>query len=305
MLTRIACEIPGCIHRYPVSLHEEVLAQVRARFALDGEAAILTRGVDEAVDLILHRYPNREPVVLRPEFTGYIERFVAARRAFRTIDFALDVGFPASRVVELGARNLFFVSSPHNPSGDEFEPSVMRAVADGGCIVLLDRAYRDFADAPAAHEAVHPHMFRFYSFSKAYGLAGQRVGVLVGSAATIRTLGSRQWYCHMDAFTLLLLAAAMSIDWKSHEVRRVVAMRRRYIESLGAEGFVIRPSQANFLLVREPRSEALIEHLFAAGIRVASTVPLGLDKHVRITIGTSEELAALLTALDAWPRTSG
>jgi histidinol-phosphate aminotransferase len=172
-------------------------------------------------------------------------------------------------------------------------------------VVLLDRAYREFADAPNAHEKAHPRMLRFYSFSKAYGLAGQRVGVLVGPEAILGAIRGRQWFFHIDIFTLLLLDAAMSEDWMRQNVSRTVAARGDFIRSLQASGFAARCSQANFVLLREPLADVLVECLLSSGIRVAPTAPLGLTGHVRITIGTREEVELVLTALLRWRSREG
>lgn len=305
VIDRIADRAAELLHRYPQALHGEVLAKVAARFALPGEAATLTRGVDEAVDLVLDAHPDRLPVLLRPEFVGFVERLTAAGRRFRTIDFAPGWTFPEAQAAELDGRHLFLVSSPHNPSGEDFDPPALRSIADRGCVVLLDRAYRDFADAPDAHEAAHPRMLRFYSFSKAYGLAGQRLGVLVGPDGALRAMRARQWFFPIDLFSLLLLDAAMAEGWMSENVRRTLAARGDLLRSLEIESFDARPSQANFVLLREPRAEAMVEDLLAAGIRVASPGSLGLAGHVRITVGTPEEVRSVLAALRLWVRREG
>jgi histidinol-phosphate aminotransferase len=297
--------VSDCLNLYPQAVYGEVLRKIGALFALPGEAATLTRGVDEAVDLVLDAYPDRQAVVLRPEFAGFVERFTAGRRSYRAIDFAPDWTFPGARAEALCDQHLFFVSSPHNPSGEDFDPSTLRSIADSGCVVLLDRAYREFADAPNAHEKAHPRMLRFYSFSKAYGLAGQRVGVLVGPEAILGAIRGRQWFFHIDIFTLLLLDAAMSEDWMRQNVSRTVAARGDFIRSLQASGFAARCSQANFVLLREPLADVLVECLLSSGIRVAPTAPLGLTGHVRITIGTREEVELVLTALLRWRSREG
>lgn len=296
-IERIARQLPDRVHLYPEAVHQEVLEKVSARFTLPGETATLTRGVDEAVDLVLTAHPLRQIVLLRPEFVGFFERIRAAGRSFRTVDFDPGWKFPASLAEELGDQHLFLVSSPHNPSGEDFDPAVVRSIADRGCIVLLDRAYCDFADAPDAHETSHPGMLRFYSFSKAYGLAGQRIGVLVGPDAILRAMRERQWFLPIDVFTLLLLDRAMTEDWRSENVRRTLDARRDFVRALQSEGFEARQSQANFVLLREPLAEAMVQDLLEEGIRVAPTEPFGLPGHVRITIGTPEELQAVLTAL--------
>jgi histidinol-phosphate aminotransferase len=305
VIDRVARKVSECVNLYPQAVCGEVLRKIGALFARPGEAATLTRGVDEAVDLVLDAYPDREAVVLRPEFAGFVERFTAARRRHRAIDCAPDWTFPGPRTEGLGDKDLFFVSSPHNPSGEDFDPAALRSIADCGCVVLLDRAYREFADAPNAHERAHPRMLRFYSFSKAYGLAGQRVGVLVGPEAILGAIRARQWFFHVDVFTLLLLDAAMSEDWMRQNVRRTAEARGDFIRSLQAGGFAARRSQANFVLLREPLAEALVECLLSSGIRVAPTAPLGLGGHVRITIGTSEELQSVLIALQRWKSREG
>lgn len=305
VIARVVRQVSGLLNCYPQSIYSEVLEKITARFALPDEMAILTRGVDEAIDLVLDAYPNRQPVLLRPEFIGFIERLTATGRRFRTIDFGPDWIFPAQEAAELGDQDIFFVSSPHNPSGEDFDPSVLRSIADAGCAVLLDRAYREFADRPVAHEKIHPLMLRFYSFSKAYGLAGQRAGVLVGPSAILCAMRARQWFFPIDAFTLRLLDMAMSEDWMSENVRRTLAARRDFITSLHAEGFDTRHSQANFVLLREPRAEAMVKDLLASGIRVAPTDPMGIGGHVRITIGTPEELESVLAVLREWAREKG
>ena len=288
------------VHRYPIELNKSVQEDVDRAFSLPGEAALLTRGVDEAVDLVLRYFQDRHIVMLEPEFTGFHERINVAQRANSRVSFEPRFQLPLGKFAGLGSGDLLIISSPHNPTGIDFPPGPLREVADRGCAILLDRAYRDFADNPRRHEAPHPNMLRFYSFSKAYGLAGLRVGVLVGPASAIASIQEGQCFLPIDTFTLHVVQAAIRDPWMPSIALEVRTVRETLLSRLRAAGVAVENSQTNFVLIRDARSELLREFLASRGIAVASTEKFGLPSHLRVSVGTMGDVELLTRAFSDW-----
>jgi histidinol-phosphate/aromatic aminotransferase/cobyric acid decarboxylase-like protein len=191
------------------------------------------------------------------------------------------------------------VSSPHNPTGRDFAPGDLRAPTARGAIVLMDRAYREFAKAPDANEQVGPGIFRFYSFSKAWALASFRLGVLVGPRRHIEKMRARQIYLGVDATSLRVLEAALAAGWAPEYAGRVARLRRALCSDLERREFPVVDTETNFVLVRERRAAVVRDHLESCRVRVATTDAQGLPGHLRISVGRSRDHAAVLRALES------
>ena len=212
------------LHRYPRGLLEAVTAKVACHHGVDAGSVLLTNGVDEATDLVLTLVDAAWFVC--PGFDGYEQRARVWGRTLRRIP--LDRAWePTTEPGELAQGGAVFLAQPHNPTGNLFRRRWVRDVIDTAELAFLDEAYLDFTDVPShlGLLAQHPRLLVFKSPSKAYGLAGTRLGVLIGSSALIGVLRARQRFYSVSSIALHALAGAL--DDLNH-----LARLRRYVQQM-------------------------------------------------------------------------
>ena len=291
--------------RYPE--RESVERQVAAHLGVDPAGLLLTNGVDEAIHLICETYlePGDEVLIVVPTFSMY-EIYAAATGArVITIPAAPEFRYPTDEVLaRISARTrLVAIANPNNPTGTVVAKSdllrILRAAPDGA--VLLDEAYFDFyGESLLAEVADHPNLFVARTFSKAYGLAGLRIGVLVGSAAQmamVRRVGSPY---NVNAVALACLPEALTDqEYVRQYVAEVRQGRGRLEQELRSLKLRFWPSQANFVLVSiGERHDAFVRAMRERGILVRdrSRDP-GCAGCVRISVGSHEQTERLIVAL--------
>jgi len=291
--------------RYPE--RESVERQVAAHLRVDYAGLLLTNGVDEAIHLVCETYLELgdEVLIVVPTFSMY-EIYAAATGAqVITIPAGPEFSFPTDDVLaRISPRTrLVAIANPNNPTGAVVTRAdllrILRAAPDAA--VLVDEAYFDFyGESLMAEVASHPNLFVARTFSKAYGLAGLRIGVLVGSAAQmamVRRVGSPY---NVNAVALACLPEALA---DQDYVRQYVAEVRQGREQLEQELRSLKlrfwPSQANFMLLRiGERHDDFVRAMRERGILVRdrSRDP-GCEGCVRISVGSNPQTERLLVAL--------
>lgn len=268
---------------------------------------VLTSGVDEAIRLVCDCFVRRggRVVLLEPGYPMY--RFYATLAGGRIVplDYLEGLIFPEAilrREMASGAR-LVILGSPNNPTGTPLPPGLASDLArrHPGTLVLVDEAYREFASPDSFTEPCDlPNLVVARTFSKAYGLAGLRAGVLLGEAGTLAHLARIRSPYAVNSLALLALEAALEDD--DHvarcvtEIRAAGAALQAGLARLGIASF---PSAANFLIARfGARAGAIKEALRRRGVLVRDRGdhPL-LRGTLRIGIGTRADVAAFLAAL--------
>jgi histidinol-phosphate aminotransferase len=197
---------------------------------------------------------------------------------------------------------LTFVTTPNAPSGRGYRTTELDSLcrAQQG-VVVLDEAYVDFANENAlALGLKHPHVLVARTFSKAYSLCFQRVGYCVGHPELIAALDKiRDSYNVNGLGQIAALATLDDLSYYQANFRKIVATRRMLTRELDGLGFVVLPSQTNFILARPPKlpAEKWLEELRTRKILVRwFDGPLVRD-YLRITIGTAAEAEALVKAV--------
>ena len=291
--------------RYPE--RESVERQVSSHLGVDPAGLLLTNGVDEAIHLICETYlePGDEVLIVVPTFSMY-EIYAAATGAqVITIPAGAEFLHPTDEVLaRISTRTrLIAIANPNNPTGAVVVRDdlllILRAAPDAA--VLVDEAYFDFyGESLLADVASYLNLFVARTFSKAYGLAGLRIGVLAGNAAQmamVRRVGSPY---NVNAVALACLPDALA---DQEYVRQYVAEVRRGRERLEQELRTLKlrfwPSQANFVLVRiGERHDDFVRAMRERGILVRdrSRDP-GCDGCVRISVGSKPQTERLIVAL--------
>lgn len=287
----------------------EARAAVARRFGLDRQPdldLVLTSGVDEGIRLVCDCFVQAGEKVLLVDPGYAMYRFYAtlAGATIVSVDCNQDLSFPAAQLREAAAGcRLVIVGNPHNPTGAPAPAGFVEdlAAAFPEAIVLADEAYAEFAGASSivALERL-PNLIVARTFSKAYGLAGLRAGVLLGGRTTIQWLARMRSPYAVNAIALLALTAALQDEgWMERYVSGVRAARADLVAALEALGIETYPSAANFLVARfGDGAPAIRAALRRRGVLVRdrSEHPL-LRGTLRIGVGTREQVGAFLAAL--------
>ena len=303
-LQRISAED---LARYPE--REPFEAAVAGFLGLDRDEVLLTNGVDEGIHLVCETFLDMgdEAIVVVPTFAMY--EICAAATGARTIRVPAEDNFrfPAAKVMAAihPQTRLIAFANPNNPTGEVASRATITAIAKAApqAAVLVDEAYYEFYGhtvLPAWREL--PNIFVARTFSKAYGLAGLRIGVLAGAAEQINMVRKVASPYNVNAAALVCLPEAIADrEYVDHYVAQIRAGRQRVIRELREWGVEHWPSEANFVLMRLGAvNQAFIEAMRVRGILVRDrSGDYGCEGCVRITIGTSEQTDRLIAAMRA------
>lgn len=198
---------------------------------------------------------------------------------------------------------LSLVTTPNAPSGRGYSTrELARLCRATQGVVVLDEAYADFASENAAGLALElPHVVVLRTFSKAYSLCFQRIGYAIGHAELLEQLMKvRDSYSVNGLGQVAALATLSDRRYYAGTIRRIVETREELATRLAALGFDVLPSETNFLLVEPPgpTAEEWFHELRARRILVRWFAARRVRRYLRITIGTEDEIAALLRAVD-------
>lgn len=296
------------INRYPDPLAGELRSALATLHGVDADQILVSNGSDELVYLLVSTYAACGGRVLCARPAYRIDE-VSAVSVGAEVEYAplLDWRHDLTAMGEVPA-DVAFVVNPHNPTGtvcrlDEITRFVHTARAR---VAVVDEAYIDFAESPESFSAVplarQGDAVVLRTFSKAFGLAGARVGYLIGSRDLVATL--RKVRAPFSVSSLAQAAALAALGDRSHyeQLRNEVIDRRKELVRLLADrGYETVPSQANFVLVTfdgdADEEQELIAHLAGFGISVRSGSALGAPGTVRITVPSAEGLRRLDEAL--------
>jgi histidinol-phosphate aminotransferase/imidazoleglycerol-phosphate dehydratase/histidinol-phosphatase len=299
------------VNRYPEPQPAKLKAALAALYGVQPPNLVVTRGADDAIDMLMRAYcrPGTDAVaVCTPSFSAYAHfvRLQGARliEAPLTADFDFDAeGFLAAVKNEPNLK-LAFICTPNNPTGNEVDPSLILKIANAlpETIIVADEAYLDFSTMPSlAAEAIQrPNLVILKTLSKAYGLAGARVGCAIGDPVVIEIAARALPPYPMPTLSVDAALVALSPSRRAvHEERieRLKAERTRLASLLSGSPIVrrVRASGGNFLFLEVDDAPALAAKLRANGIRVRFR-PNAAPGGVRVTIGTDAENEALLRA---------
>ncbi|HEX8876632.1 MAG TPA: histidinol-phosphate transaminase [Phycisphaerales bacterium] len=290
-VARLAALLPSdATRRYagPIVLEQ----QLGAVLGLNPARVLVTAGGDEAIDRTCRTFltPGRELILPTPTFE-MIGRY--AQQAGATVaPTPWNPGpYPVDRVLELvnPRTAMIAVVSPNNPTGSVASASDLRRLAEAApnAVLLVDLAYTEFADEDLTRAALElPNAVVIRTFSKAYGLAGLRVGYALGSENVIGSLRAHGSPFPVSTLSLAVAAEALrrSADYLPGVVSRVRAERSELgvlLRELGANPL---PSQGNFILAEFADADWVWRALASLGIGVRRYKPgVGLDRALRIT----------------------
>jgi histidinol-phosphate aminotransferase len=285
---------------------------VAKHFGLQAEQVLLTNGVDEAIHLMCCAFLDAEDeaLIATPSFFMYDVSVQMMTPHLRKVQADATLEFPFERfMAAINQRTkLIIVASPNNPTGSVVSREHLLAIAAAApqAVLMVDEAYYHF-DGTSVMDVLAgvPNIVVARTFSKAYGLANMRIGMLAGSPELLKYVRKVSSPYNVNGVALDCLPVALAdeeyVAWYSDQVR---VGRERMMNGLRELGVPFFPSHANFVLMNiGPKHKELVQAMRANGVllRDRSTDP-GCDGFVRITIGVEEHvtrgLAALKVSLD-------
>ncbi len=291
--------------RYPE--REPVEALVAASLGMQPAEVLLTNGVDEAIHLLCETYlePADEAVIVVPTFAMYEISAAATGAHVVRVPAREDFSFPLEAVLAAitPQTRLIAIANPNNPTGTIVDAEGLLQIANAApqAAVLLDEAYYEFCGQTLLLSIRnHANVFVARTFSKAYGMAGLRVGALAGPVAQMRMV--RRVASPYNVNVAALVALPEALQDKEYVCQYVGQVQRGRVllhQEFQSRGTTYCPSQANFVLAQiGSRHGEFVPAMKQRGILVRdrSSDP-GCDGWVRITLGSEAHTEKLLATL--------
>lgn len=296
------------VNRYPDPLQRSLKEELASIKNVSTDQILLGNGSDEVLDLIFRAFcePNKDRVITLPPTYGMYQvlaelNAVKVEQIPLTKEFLIDF----EKVLNsLSDQKLLFICSPNNPSGNLIQREAVEAVLESfKGIVIIDEAYIDFTESDSwiSKLDAYPNLIITQTLSKAYGMAGIRLGMLFASKEIVQVLNKIKPPYNVNELTqqsaLKRLKATNEVQ---AEVKTIIANRRELIQALEGVSFVeyIYPSDANFVLVKVDQATKRYNQLLERGIVVRNrSTQLHCENTLRFTVGTTQENNQLISVL--------
>lgn len=306
------------LHRYPDPLGGDLKRALAAKLGVDVGQLLLGNGSHELLMQFAQVFVGQGDEVVASQH-GFAVYALAAQAAGATLRIApalpRDHAMPRGHDLDAIAAaltprtRLVYLANPNNPTGTWFGGDALArflAALPADVLVVVDEAYAENADAPDYRSALsllpmHPNLALTRTFSKAYALAGLRVGYAVAHPGLVAVMERVRESFNVNLVGLAAAEAALAdeahLQWtlaRNREQRAALA------DALRARGWFVHPSQANFLLVEFGDATPGIEAaLLADGVVLRPMAGYGLPQCLRVTVGSADENRRLLATLDA------
>lgn len=293
--------------RYP----DEAVGQFRADLSrlhgLSADWFLVGDGSSEILKLAVSAFtsPTRRLVMADPTFEAAGRHAEAAGVPVTRVPLDAAFAHPLDQM-SLPDAGLVYVCNPNNPTASISPKERLRAFVQAApCMVLVDEAYHHYVDS-AAYESVaplvksQPKLVVARTFSKIFGLAGARLGYAIAQPAVIKALAAQAAWDSVNVFAVAAGRASLAdASWIEQGRKRNSATRAHVVAEVGRRGFAVIPSQTNFVMIETRRPvKPLIAALAERGVQVGRLFP-ALPTHLRVTIGTPEQMERFLTAFAA------
>ena len=298
-------------NRYPDPLQLKVKNKIAEIKGIASDRLFLGNGSDEAIDLLIRAFcqPGVDNILsIEPTYGMYKVcadiNDVKLNKVLLTDEFQLDV----DAMLDMMTRNtkIVFLCSPNNPTSNSFKENDIRKIIER-CegLVVLDEAYLDFSNQQGFLKKLdeYQNLVILQTFSKAWGLAGIRLGMCFADSRIISVMNKIKYPYNVNQLTLAIALDALLLKEKAKDkwIEEILKERERISKELLKFPYVLKifPSDANFLLVRFKHPGKLYEYLITKQIIVRDRSRVSLcEGCLRITIGTKAENDMLLKAME-------
>ena len=302
------------LNRYPDPVATAVRNELARQKDVPAENIFLGNGSDEVIDVLIRVFcePRIDNIITLPPTYGMYEvsantADVEVRKIVLTPDFQPNVA-DILRGTDAHSK-ILFLCSPNNPTGNSFKKEfILELLAKFDGIIVIDEAYIDFSDAPSYKRwlTYFPNLVIMQTFSKAWGLAAIRLGMAFASTEIIGLMNKVKPPYNVNELTQrTALNALHNADKTKAAIAEILSEREKLAAILRGLPFVknVYPTDANFLLIKVVQPNELYNWLAMNGVVVRNRNNVVLcEGCLRITVGTAEENAALVKAMETAQR---
>ena len=297
------------LNRYPDPQQTRLKESIASQKKVSTDQLLLGNGSDEVLDLIFRAFcePNQDSILTTPPTYGMYD-VLANLNAVDNIlvplspDFQLEVDSIFDAIKP--QTKLLFICSPNNPSGNSVErKAIERLLKNFNGLVVIDEAYIDFTKDPSWTQVLeqYPNLIVTQTLSKAYGLAGIRLGICYASKEIIAVLNKIKPPYNINSLTQeAAIKAFENKDSVQAQIESILNERTNLINAFKSVPFIkkIYPSEANFILIKVDDANKRYEELIKNGIVVRNrSSQLHCENCLRITVGTPSENTQLITLI--------
>lgn len=298
------------INRYPDPHQKALKAKVSEIKGISADSLFIGNGSDEAIDLVYRVFcvPGASNAVsIAPSYGMYEVAAAMNDIEFRKVQLRPDFSMDTEAMLSAAdsKTRLMFICSPNNPTGNSFPVEQIEDILERfGGVVVLDEAYIDFSVRPSLTSLVkrYPNLIVLQTLSKAWGMAGLRIGLAIADPAVIALMSKVKYPYNINVLAQKMALMKLDEPAKDKAVAEIVGQRFRLEKELAKcpEVKGIYSSDANFLLVRFENPDEVYERLLAGGVIVRNRSKVsGCEGCLRITVGTPVENDRLLRLLSS------
>ncbi len=296
------------INRYPDPHQKALKAKVAEIKGISADSLFIGNGSDEAIDLVYRVFcvPGASNAVsIAPSYGMYEVAAAMNDIEFRKVQLRPDFSMDTEAMLSAAdsKTRLMFICSPNNPTGNSFPVEQIEDILERfGGVVVLDEAYIDFSVRPSLTSLVkrYPNLIVLQTLSKAWGMAGLRIGLAMADPAVIGLMSKVKYPYNINVVAQKMALAKLDAEAKDNAVAQIVGqsfrLEKELVKCQEVKG--VYSSDANFLLVRFDNPDEVYERLLSGGVivRNRSRVP-GCEGCLRVTVGTPAENDRLLRLL--------
>ncbi len=297
------------VNRYPDPQQRSLKAVLAGQKGIEAENLLLGNGSDEVLDLLFRAFcePKEDNIISLPPTYGMYKVLsgindIENREVLLTEDFQPDVTEILKTIDE--RSKILFICSPNNPTGNSISKErIVQLLQEFKGIVVIDEAYIDFSpnESWVSYLSEFPNLVITQTLSKAYGMAGIRLGICIASKEIIAVLNKIKPPYNVNGLTQLkALERVLATSMVSQEVLEILNERNKLIEVLSKVSFIITiyPTDANFVLVKVDDADKRYSQLLKKGIVIRNRSTQALcENTLRFTVGTSTENQKLIEVL--------
>ncbi len=284
--------------------------KIASRFGLAPDQFLFGNGANEVIAFVIKAFCQEGDNIITADKTFAVYEWVARFSGFEARlvplrDFTFD-DEAMLKAVDVRTK-IIFICNPNNPTGTYWNKEKMARFLDeiaGRQIVVIDEAYCEFVDKPDYPDGMkliedYPNVVVFRTFSKMYGLAGLRIGYLVGRQEVVDVI--RRTCVVYSVNTVAQDAVMAAIDDNDHvaRTRDLVKVEKAYLDSeLRAQGLEVHADQGCYVMVKLPMSDTLAyRKLMSRGVMIRSMTGFRFPNWIRVSIGRHEAMEAFVEAL--------
>ncbi|WP_436854484.1 pyridoxal phosphate-dependent aminotransferase [Staphylococcus caeli] len=294
---------------YPDDEYERFKQAYAHFYNINAEQVIAGNGSDELIQKLMLIMPEGPALTLNPDFFMYQAYAQQVHRPIEFVDAQPDLTFKLECILQRidEVQPAFFImSNPHNPSGKQYSIAFLNTIADKmaqvGGYFIIDEAYLDFGEAYTFE--MQPHVIQMRTLSKAFGIAGLRLGVLIGTSDTIKYMQSIEHPYPLNTLTLhiaLYMFEHVSMTQSFINHQRALANRLKHIfNEHVSDVMTVFPSSTNFVLTKGNAAQSLGQYIKDNGFLPRVYDEPEMNDYVRYSIATDAQLDQLEIIIKSW-----